>query len=77
MNTRRWLVAVLVGMAVVTVRSSIADDSKSAAEALKKGKSCFDKQDYDAAIVAFTEAIRFAPRDAPAYYGRASLRKER
>ena len=58
MNTRRWLVAVLVGMSLLTERSSMAADSKSAVEACQKGKSYFDKQDYDAAIVAFTEAIR-------------------
>ena len=39
MNIRKWLVAVLVGTSLLMVRSSMAKEYKSAAEALKRGNS--------------------------------------
>ena len=45
---------------------------RSAKEAYEKGKACLDKKDYDAAIVAFTEAIRLDPKYAVAYYDRGT-----
>ena len=37
---------------------------------LRKGLSCLDKNDYDAAITAFTEALRLDPKNVEAYYNR-------
>ena len=42
---------------------------KGANEAFEKGKACLDKKDFDAAITAFTEAIRLDPK-ATNYYDR-------
>jgi cytochrome c-type biogenesis protein CcmH/NrfG len=38
----------------------------TAAEAVQKGKSLFDKGEYDSAIAAYTEAIRLDPTSADA-----------
>jgi len=70
MNIRRWLAAVLVGMSLLMVRSSIGEDSKSAAEALKRGDSLGEKGDFDAAIVAYTEAIHLDGKKAEAFCAR-------
>ena len=61
---------VAVSFASVTVISSVAGKPPSAAEAFSKGISLFQKQDYDAAIDAFTEAIRVNPKNASAYNNR-------
>jgi len=56
---------------------AIMDNSET--QAFDEGVSCFDKGDYDAAIAAFTEAIRLDPTNAKAYgsRGRAySLKRE-
>ena len=52
-------------------------NTDAAADALKKGKACLEKKDFDAAIAAFTEAIRLDPKDAVAYSerGRAYVEK--
>jgi tetratricopeptide (TPR) repeat protein len=62
MNARRWLAAVLVGTMVLMVRASIADDSKSADEALQKGNSSLDRGDFDKALSDFTKAIQLDPK---------------
>ena len=41
-----------------------------AADACQKGMACLEKKDYDAAIAAFTEAIRLDPTNAEAYCNR-------
>jgi len=51
MNTRRWLVVLLIGMFLLLVRSSWADDAKSAAEALKRGDSLREKGDLDGVLL--------------------------
>jgi hypothetical protein len=43
---------------------ALAAAAKSAADCYKQGKACFDKEDYDAAIAAYTEAIRIDPKSA-------------
>ncbi len=71
MNTRRWLVAVLIGMSLLTVRSSTGEESQKATEALKRGDSLREKSDFDGAIAAYTEAIQLDPKLAKAYRYRA------
>ena len=46
MNIRRWWVAVLIGMFLLSVRSSAAEDSKSADEAFEKGKTCLLRERF-------------------------------
>ena len=71
MNVRRWLVAVLVGTTVLMVRASVADEYKSAEEALQKGKTSLDRGDFDKALSDFTQAIQLDPKLAKAYRYRA------
>ena len=52
------------------VRPPMADDSKSAAEALKRGDSLRERGDLDGAIAAYTEASRLDLRLAVAYHNR-------
>ena len=50
-----------------------SDDAAStdpAAEAYQKGRASLDKQDYDAAIAAFTEGARLDPKSARTFCGR-------
>ena len=43
---------------------------------LEKGKLFFEKQDWDTAIVCFTEAIRLNPNYAKAYFVRGNMYEE-
>jgi hypothetical protein len=61
---RIWIVAVLVGMSIVMVRLSIADEPRSAAEAMKQGDQLREKGDLDGAIAAYTKAIELDPENA-------------
>ena len=61
MNARRWLVVMLV-VGMLTVRSSMATDSKSATEAVEKGKTSLDTGNFDKAISDLTEAIQLDPK---------------
>jgi tetratricopeptide (TPR) repeat protein len=63
MNQCSWWAA-LVGLLLLPGVAISADPAK---EALAKGKACVEKKDYDAAIAAFTEAIRLDPKCAEAY----------
>ena len=85
MKIRKWLVAVLIGMSVLVVRLAIADENKAAGEAIKRGDLLRESanqarrrgdvpgenRDFEAAVAAYTEAIRLAPKDAEAYHGLA------
>ncbi len=55
---------------VVLLLPHVATSADRAAEAYQKGKSCLEKGDSDAAIAAFTEAIRLDPKLANAYTDR-------
>ena len=67
MNPLKYSAAMLLAILLLPQVAASADP---AAEACRKGQSCFEKQDYDAAIAAFTTAIRIDPKDAEAYYFR-------
>ena len=56
--------AALVAVLLLTPVAASADP---AAEAYQKGRACFDKHDYDAAIAAFTEVIRLDPKNAKGF----------
>ena len=62
MNARRWLFVVLV-VGTLIPGLSMADEPKSAAEALKKGEQLLSAGDSDGAIAAYTEAIRLNPKN--------------
>ena len=66
---RTSLVVGLLGL-VTTVLPAVATEPKSAAEAMEKGKACFEKGDNDGAVAAYTEAINLDPKNAEAYCGR-------
>jgi tetratricopeptide (TPR) repeat protein len=53
-----WAVVLIAALLLPNVAAS----SDAAQEAYEKGKACFDKKDYDAAITAVTEAIRLNPK---------------
>ena len=58
----------------VLLLPNVAASADAAKEAYEKGKSCLEKQDYDGAAAAFTEAIKLDPNDAWAYRRRRCLR---
>jgi Tfp pilus assembly protein PilF len=62
-----WAAALIA----VLLLPEVAASADAAGDAFQKGISYFEKEDYDAAITAFSEAIRLDPKDAKAYYGRA------
>ncbi len=53
-------VAVLIAVLLLPNAAVSADLAKDSYE---KGKACLDKRDYDAAITAFTEALRLDPKN--------------
>ena len=61
---------VLACMTVLLVRWSVAEEVKSTADALAKGNSSLDDDNFDKAIANFAEAIRIDPKSAKAYSGR-------
>jgi len=67
MNTCECWTAALVAILLLP---NVAASADAATEAYQKGLSCLGEQDYDAAIAAFTEAIRLNPKSAQAYYNR-------
>jgi tetratricopeptide (TPR) repeat protein len=69
MNKRSCWVAVFLGLLLFADGAAEAD---SAREALKKGKTCFDRGEFDSAIAALTEAVRLNPEYAVAYFVRGS-----
>ena len=69
MNTGKCWTAVLIA---VFLLPNVAASADSATDAFERGKACLDKQDYDAAIIAFTEAIRLDPSNVLAYCNRGT-----
>ena len=51
-------------------------EPNSTADAMQKGKACFEKKDYDGAVAAYSEAITLDPQNAEAYCGRGRLTPE-
>jgi hypothetical protein len=74
MNTCKCWTVVLIAVLLLPNVAASADAAKKAYE---KGKACFAKRDYDAAIAAFSEAIRLDPKDADAYLERAMAYMEK
>ena len=68
---KNLMVLGLLGFATA-VTPAVAAESKSAKEALEKGKACFDKKDYDGAVAAYSAAIRLDPKDAGVYCNRGN-----
>ncbi len=60
----------MVALIGVLLLPNVAASADPAKEAFNKGKACYEKKDYDAAIIAFSEAIRLNPRNAEAYCNR-------
>jgi tetratricopeptide (TPR) repeat protein len=56
---------------LLAVRAATAGQYKTAKEAVEKGRALVQKQDFDGAIAAFTEALRLDPKSVPAYCGRS------
>jgi len=73
-NRLGWPIVALAGALIllgcVPAHGPSAADQKLAEEAIAKGRSSFDKADFNAAIAAFTEAIRLNPECAGAYTNR-------
>ena len=71
MNRLRWMAAGVLAFSVLAgvnrVIAETTDESSPAKEALEKGKSLFDEEDYPAAIEALSEAIKLDPKSAEAY----------
>ena len=67
MNRCRCWAVVLAGILVLPRVAVAADPAK---DALDKGMACLERKDFDAAIPAFTEAIRLNSKSADAYSNR-------
>ena len=67
MNSLKCWTVVLIA---VLLLPSVAVSADEAREAYESGLSCLAKNDYDAAITAFTEALRLDPKNVDAYYNR-------
>ncbi len=62
MNTcKRLVVALIAIFLLLNVAASATATADAAKDAYQKGKACLDKKDNDAAVLAFTEAIRLIP----------------
>ena len=68
MNTFTFWAALIA----VSFVPSVASSADTEANAYQKGIASLEKQDYDAAVAAFTEAIRVNPKSADAFYKRGS-----
>jgi len=64
-------------LVAVLLLPNVATSADAAKEACEKGKACFDRGDYDGAIVACSEVIKLDPKNAYAFFlrGRAYGRK--
>ena len=69
MNTFKCRSVVLI---VVLLLPNVAASADAAKEVYEKGKASFGKRDYDAAIAAFSEAIRLNPTNVEAYCDRGN-----
>lgn len=63
------LPVVFLGL-ILFAGTSMAAEPKSAAEAVALGDSLREKEDYTAAVAAYTKAIKLDPKCAKAYTGR-------
>jgi tetratricopeptide (TPR) repeat protein len=68
-----WVMALVA----VLLLPGVAVTADAAKEACEKGVSCLDKQDYDGALTALTEAIRLNPKYALAYSSRALVYRKK
>ena len=70
----RWLLLIGLGMPLVAVSASTAETppAKTAKAAVERGNALLDKEDYPAAIAAFSEALRLDPKSVPACLGRGT-----
>ncbi len=64
----------VLGMSLVAATSRTAEipPAKAAKAAVERGKALLEKEDYPAAIQAFSEALRLDPKSAPAHVGRGN-----
>ncbi len=69
-----WLPLVVLGMSLAAAASWAAEvpPAKGAQAAIERGKALIDKEDYPAAVTAFSEALRLDPKIVPAYVGRGT-----
>ena len=74
MNVCKCSTVVLIILLLLPNVAASADTAKGAYE---KGKASLEKKDYDAAISAFTEAIRLDPKVGMAYYDRGNAYDEK
>ena len=65
MSTCKCWAAVLIAALILPRIAAGADPAKEAEE---RGRACLDKQDFDGAIAAFTQAVGLDPKDAKGYY---------
>ena len=65
MNRCKCRAAALIAALLLPSAAAGADP---AAEAYQEGVTSLDKQDYDAAVTAFDEAIRLDPKNAAAHH---------
>jgi tetratricopeptide (TPR) repeat protein len=65
-KVRIGLVAAMVGL-LLAVPASVAVGYKSAKEAVETGRTLLNEGKFDAALAAFNEAVRLAPKDAEGY----------
>jgi tetratricopeptide (TPR) repeat protein len=70
MKARVFWLAVLIGLALFLGCTSHAQEANSAAAAIKKGDALREKGNLDAAISAYTEAIRRDAKSVMAHLGR-------
>jgi Flp pilus assembly protein TadD len=68
MDARGYPAVALLGVLLLAGGAAGPD---LAAQAVKKGNACLDKADFEAAIAAFTEALRLDPKNAEAYCRRS------
>jgi tetratricopeptide (TPR) repeat protein len=65
--------AALLGLVML----SLGADGESATDALSRGDSLVQKGELDAALAAYTEAIRLDPKDAAAHYERGKVYEQK
>jgi tetratricopeptide (TPR) repeat protein len=67
------LLGIMAAAFLLLATPALAGQAATAKDALAKGKAAVEKDNPDAAIAAFTEAIRLDPKMAEAYYCRARV----
>ena len=78
MQFYRPLIMALIGLMLIG-RLSLAEKPRTADDAVAEGNAMLTAKKYDAAIVAYTEAIQLDPKNAVAYAerGLAFLAKDK